>query len=95
MPIWARWIRIKGADKQISGALDHPVTMGGQTIAAGDIVVLDADGAAAIARARAEEVLVAARERDGRERVKREKLRAGALSYDLDGLRAIVERSRA
>jgi hypothetical protein len=40
-------------------------------------------------------VLVAARERDDRERVKREKLRAGALSYDLDGLRAIVEGSRA
>jgi 4-hydroxy-4-methyl-2-oxoglutarate aldolase len=95
LPIWARWVRITGADKQIPGALDHPVSIGGQAIAPGDIVVLDADGAAVIERARVQEVLVAARERDGRERVKREKLRAGALSYDLDGLRAIVEGSRA
>lgn len=95
LPIWARWVRISGAEKQIRGALDHPVTMGGQVIAAGDIVVLDADGAAVIERARADEVLVAARERERRECVKREKLRAGALSYDLDGLRAIVEGSRA
>jgi 4-hydroxy-4-methyl-2-oxoglutarate aldolase len=95
LPIWARWVRITGADKRIPGALDHPVTIGGQVIAAGDIVVLDADGAAVIERARVQEVLVAARERDDRERVKREKLRAGALSYDLDGLRAIVEGSRA
>jgi 4-hydroxy-4-methyl-2-oxoglutarate aldolase len=95
LPIWARWVRITGADKRIPGALDHPVTIGGQAIAAGDIVVLDADGAAVIERARVQAVLVAARERDDRERVKREKLRAGALSYDLDGLRAIVEGSRA
>ena len=95
LPIWARWIRIRGADKRVPGAIDHPVTMGGQPIAAGDIVVLDADGAAVIERVRAAEVVVAARERDERERVKREKLRAGALSYDLDGLRGIVEGSRA
>jgi 4-hydroxy-4-methyl-2-oxoglutarate aldolase len=95
LPIWARWIRIRGADKRVPGAIGHPVTMGGQPIADGDIVVLDADGAAVIERARAAEVVVAARERDERERVKREKLRAGALSYDLDGLRGIVEGSRA
>ena len=38
-----------------------------------------------------DEVLVAARERAARERVKRAQLEAGALSYDLDGLRARVE----
>ena len=36
-------------------------------------------------------MLAASREREERERVKREKLQAGALSYDIDGLRERVE----
>ena len=73
------------------GTLDEPVVVGGQRIAAGDIVVLDGDGAAVVAAARVDEVLAAARDREERERVKRAKLQAGALSYDLDNLRERVE----
>jgi 4-hydroxy-4-methyl-2-oxoglutarate aldolase len=91
LPIWARWVRIAGADKTVPGTIGEPVTVGGQAIASGDIVVLDADGAAVVERDRAETVLAAARERGERERVKREKLASGALSYELDGLRAVVE----
>ena len=40
---------------------------------------------------RAEEVLDASRAREEKEAVKRAQLEAGALSYELDGLRAIVE----
>jgi len=40
---------------------------------------------------RVTEVLDASREREQRERVKRLKLQAGELSYDLDGLRDRVE----
>ena len=54
-------------------------------------VVLDADGAAVIPQERVEDVLEAARARAENERVKRAKLAEGALSYDLDGLRALVE----
>jgi len=73
------------------GTIDAPVTVGGATIRAGDIVVLDADGAAVVAAERTEEVLAGSLEREARERVKREKLRGGALSYDLDNLREKVE----
>jgi len=38
-----------------------------------------------------DEVLESALARAERERVKRAKLEAGALSYDLDGLRGLVE----
>lgn len=61
------------------------------TIRQGDVVVLDADGVAVIPRERVEGVLEAARVRAEKERVKRAKLEEGALSYDLDGLRALVE----
>jgi 4-hydroxy-4-methyl-2-oxoglutarate aldolase len=91
LPIWARWIRVRGAGKDVPGTIDEPVIVGGARIAAGDTVVLDADGAAVIAQERVGEVLEAAREREEKERVKRAKLQAGELSYDLDNLRARVE----
>jgi 4-hydroxy-4-methyl-2-oxoglutarate aldolase len=91
LPIWARHVSARGADKRVVGALDEPVEVGGATIRSGDVVILDADGAVVVARERVEEVLAASRERAERERVKRAKLEAGALSYDLDGLRAVVE----
>ena len=93
LPIWARWISIRGATKDAVGVVDVPVRVGSATIEPGDAVVLDADGAAVVARARIDEVLAASRERAEREAVKRAKLEAGALSYDLDGLRARVEGS--
>ncbi|HMA28089.1 MAG: RraA family protein [Solirubrobacterales bacterium] len=91
LPVWARWVRVRGADKAEAGTLDQPVEVGGARIAPGDAVVLDADGAVVVAAARLDEVLQASRERAERERLKREQLEAGALSYDLDGLRGLVE----
>jgi 4-hydroxy-4-methyl-2-oxoglutarate aldolase len=91
LPVWARWIRVKGATKTEVGSLDEPVEVGGQQIRPGDSVVLDVDGAVVVRRERVDEVLAAARERADYERDKRAQLEAGALSYDLDNLRARVE----
>jgi 4-hydroxy-4-methyl-2-oxoglutarate aldolase len=91
LPVWARWIRVKGATKDIPGTIGEPVQVGGATIRHGDIVVLDADGAAVVEAERVAEVLEASLEREDRERVKRIKLADGELSYDLDGLRERVE----
>jgi 4-hydroxy-4-methyl-2-oxoglutarate aldolase len=91
LPVWARWIRVRGATKTQVGAINDPVVVGGVRIAAGDIVVLDSDGACVVAAEWAEQVLVAAEERQARETALRAKLEQGALSYDLQGLRAVVE----
>jgi 4-hydroxy-4-methyl-2-oxoglutarate aldolase len=91
LPIWARWVRIKGATKDIPGSIGEPVTVGGATIRTGDILVLDADGVAVVEQERLDDVLAGARKRLENERVKRSKLQAGELSYDLDGLREKVE----
>lgn len=91
LPIWARWIRVRGAEKTVVGALDEPVEVGGSVIRPGDAVVLDSDGSVVVESARLDAVLVAARERAEYERGKRAQLEAGALSYDLDNLRARVE----
>jgi 4-hydroxy-4-methyl-2-oxoglutarate aldolase len=91
LPIWARWVRVRGAGKDVRGAIGEPVSVGGASIRAGDAVVLDADGVAVVERERIDGALVAARERAERERVKREQLQAGALSFELDGLRERLE----
>ena len=91
LPVWARWVRVAGAGKDLVGAIGEPVRVGGATIRQGDIVVLDADGAAVVERERLEDVLQASRDRAERELVKRAKLEGGALSFDLDGLRERVD----
>jgi 4-hydroxy-4-methyl-2-oxoglutarate aldolase len=94
LPIWARWIRVRGATKDAPGAIGEPVIVGGAEIRQGDAVVLDVDGVAVVESERVQPVLEAARERAEKERVKRSKLEGGALSYDLDGLRERVEVGR-
>jgi 4-hydroxy-4-methyl-2-oxoglutarate aldolase len=95
LPVWARYVRVRGADKKVPGTIGEPVQVGGATIRQGDVIVLDADGVVVVEGERVEEVLAAARDRAAGEVDKRAKLQAGALSYDLDGLRALVEEGAA
>ena len=71
-----------------------PFAVGGHSFLPRDVVVLDADGGVVVPRGRVDEVLAAALEREEREARKRERLQAGQLSYDLDGLREKVEGGR-
>jgi 4-hydroxy-4-methyl-2-oxoglutarate aldolase len=91
LPIWARFVRAQGATKGEVGELDVTVTIGGTEIRPGDLVVLDCDGAMALPQERIDEVLPLALERAARERELRERYAAGELSYDLNGLRELVE----
>jgi 4-hydroxy-4-methyl-2-oxoglutarate aldolase len=91
LPIWARYVRVSGAEKRVPGVIGETVEVGGARIRRADVVVLDVDGAVVVERERVDEVLKAGLARAAREREKRAKLEAGELSYDLDGLRALVE----
>jgi 4-hydroxy-4-methyl-2-oxoglutarate aldolase len=93
LPIWTRWVRVRSASKTKVGAINAPVTVGGTTITAGDIIVLDADGAVAVPHQQTASVLAAAQARLEYETDFLKKLRGGALSYDLNGLRQLVENS--
>jgi len=92
LPVWARWIRVHGANRTEVGEIDVPVEIGGANISPGDAVVLDADGAVVVAQERTEEVARSARERSESESERRAKFRAGELSYDMYGIRERVER---
>jgi 4-hydroxy-4-methyl-2-oxoglutarate aldolase len=88
LPIWARFVRVRGTSKTDPGRLDVPVVVGGATIRPGDVVVMDDDGAVVVPAERVEEVAEGARAREDKESRLRPKLRAGELTYDLLGLRA-------
>ena len=91
LPIWTRFVRAQGATKGEIGKLDVPVVVGGVEIRPSDLVVMDCDGAVALSADRVDEVLPAALERAEREATVRQRYRDGELSYDLQGLRALVE----
>jgi 4-hydroxy-4-methyl-2-oxoglutarate aldolase len=95
LPIWTRFIRVKGATKTRIGELNVSVTVGGEWIAPQDIVILDADGAVCVREERAADVLKASEARFEKEARLREKLLSGETSYDLHGLREFVEKNRS
>jgi 4-hydroxy-4-methyl-2-oxoglutarate aldolase len=88
LPIWARFVRVRGTKKADPGRLDVPVVVGGATIRPRDVVIMDDDGVVVVAAERVEEVAEAARAREEKESRLRPRLRAGELTYDLLGLRA-------
>ncbi|WP_084723171.1 4-carboxy-4-hydroxy-2-oxoadipate aldolase/oxaloacetate decarboxylase [Streptomonospora alba] len=88
LPVWTRWRRVRGATKNVRGSVDAPVELGGTTVAPGDVVLLDDDGAAAVPADRIQATVEAVRERIAKEDGLRERWRSGELSYDAYGLRA-------
>jgi 4-hydroxy-4-methyl-2-oxoglutarate aldolase len=94
LPIWTRYVRVRGATKTKISELNGMVKIGGTNISTGDIVVLDADGGVCVKQERANAVLKASEERLAKEDALRKKLLSGQISYDLHGLREYVERNK-
>src|SRR5512139_3877916 len=57
LPIWTRFIRVKGATKDKVGDLNVPIMIGGTQISPSDIIVLDADGGVCVSHEHLSEVL--------------------------------------
>lgn len=89
--VWTRWRRARGAGKEVRGEVDVPVTIGGTTVTPGDVVVLDDDGATAVAQADTDSVLAAVRQRLTKEDGLRRRWAAGEFSYEAYGMRAADE----
>lgn len=94
LPVWTRWISSHGPGKRVWGAIDEPVEIAGVEIRPGDGLVLDADGAVVIRQERLDGVLAASQARAAKEEALRPKLRQGAFTYDLHGLREAAETLR-
>lgn len=91
IPVWTRYISAKGATKTKVGTIGEPIVVGGVQIAAGDVVLLDDDGAVAVSTRVAADVIVASEAREAKEEKARITYKAGGLSYDINDLRRLVE----
>lgn len=86
-PVWARWISAQGTIKATPGSVNVPIVCAGAAIAPGDAIIADDDGVVVVRLSEADTVALEGEAREARERVKRERLAAGELALDLDGMR--------
>ena len=86
LPIWARWVRARGAVKNDVSSLDVPVKIGGAMINPGDTVVLDSDGAVVVPKEKVADILELTERRENNESSVRSRLMTGEFTFDIYGL---------
>ncbi|WP_103889441.1 4-carboxy-4-hydroxy-2-oxoadipate aldolase/oxaloacetate decarboxylase [Actinacidiphila yanglinensis] len=86
-PVWSAAVSAQGTVKATPGSVNVPVTIGGQVIRPGDVVLADDDGVLCVGREDAARAVTAARARTEKEEAARAAFRAGELGLDRYGLR--------
>lgn len=86
-PVWSQYVSCQGTVKATPGSVNVPVSIGGVTIAPGDVICADDDGVVAVGREEADWALERSLERLAKEERTRAELEAGVLGVDLYGLR--------
>jgi 4-hydroxy-4-methyl-2-oxoglutarate aldolase len=89
-PVFCAVVSAQGTVKATAGAVNVPVSIGGQRIAPGDAIVADDDGVVVVPRAAVARTLSAARSRAEKESESREAFSRGELGLDRYGLRAVL-----
>jgi 4-hydroxy-4-methyl-2-oxoglutarate aldolase len=90
-PVWSAAVSAQGTVKATPGSVNVPVTIGGQTVRPGDVIVADDDGVLVVPRQGAAEAVGAARARTDKEDATRAAFRQGELGLDRYGLREQVK----
>lgn len=90
-PVFACGVSIKGTTKRQRGELNQPITIGGIRVEPGDFVVGDTDGVVVIPAADVDRVVARAHEIKQTEAAMMQKLKAGASTLDLLGLRPVLK----
>jgi 4-hydroxy-4-methyl-2-oxoglutarate aldolase len=85
--VWSAAVSAQGTVKETAGAVNVPVSVGGQIITPGDAIIADDDGVVCVPRGDIGAALAAARSRTAKEERNRAELAGGQLGLDLYGLR--------
>ncbi len=91
-PVWSASVSAQGTVKATAGAVNVPVSVGGQLVRPGDAIIADDDGALCVPADQVPRILQAARARAQREDATRAALAAGQLGLDLYGMREQLDR---
>ena len=86
-PAWSRAVSAQGSVKATAGAVNVPVTLGGQVVHPGDVVLGDDDGVMVVPRRDVARGITAAQARVDKETATRAAFGAGELGLDRYGLR--------
>jgi 4-hydroxy-4-methyl-2-oxoglutarate aldolase len=89
-PVFARGLNMKGTNKRNFGAIGKAIQCGGVSVSPGDMILGDDDGVVVVPAETIEDVLAAAETRETAEEEMRHKIREGALTVDLLGLRGFL-----
>lgn len=84
-PVFARGLAIQGTTKEEGGSINAAITMGGVTIAPGDLIVGDRDGVVAIPQAEIAGALDASQAREDKEAGTIAKIKEGHSTIELYG----------
>jgi 4-hydroxy-4-methyl-2-oxoglutarate aldolase len=87
-PVWSAAVSAQGTVKATAGAVNVPVTLGGQVVKPGDAVLADDDGVMVVPREDVDRALDSSQARLEKEQAAREAFRDGELGLDRYGLRA-------
>jgi 4-hydroxy-4-methyl-2-oxoglutarate aldolase len=91
-PAWTANVSAQGTVKETPGAVNVPVSIGGQIIRPGDAIVADDDGVCCVPRLDIGKAVTASAQRIAREETNRKILAEGRLGLDMYSLRAKLSR---
>jgi 4-hydroxy-4-methyl-2-oxoglutarate aldolase len=91
-PAWTAHVSAQGTVKETPGAVNVPVTLGGQTIRPGDAIVADDDGVCVVPRLDVPRAVTASVARLAKEDANRKQLADGVLGLDMYNLRPKLAR---